>query len=153
MKLGWKPTRTIDDNIEEYIAWVKNYPDAKSLSKATQNKIEKIIHSCGFYRQKAKSLISMANDIEEKFHGNHSGNGSSLKLDEKNAPIENSSEVFIKRYRYSTSEPNLLLEEIRPRADRVSRRRATPGGGQQNNDDYGPRHALPVTACTRSSPD
>lgn len=47
----------------------KKYPDAKSLSKAKQEDIEKLIHSCGFYRQKAKSLIKMSGDIIEKFNG------------------------------------------------------------------------------------
>lgn len=45
------------------------YPDAKKLSQAKQKELEKIIHSCGFYRQKAKSLISMSKDIVEKFGG------------------------------------------------------------------------------------
>ncbi len=47
----------------------KKYPDAESLAKAKQADVEKIIHSCGFYRQKAKSLISMSSDIVHKFGG------------------------------------------------------------------------------------
>lgn len=47
----------------------KKYPDAESMAKAKQSDVEKIIHSCGFYRQKAKSLITMAGDIVNKFQG------------------------------------------------------------------------------------
>lgn len=45
------------------------YPDAERLAKARLTDVEKIIHSCGFYRNKAKSLVSMAKDVEVKFNG------------------------------------------------------------------------------------
>ena len=45
------------------------FPDAKSLSKAKTLEVEKLIHSCGFYRQKTKSLLSMSKDLLDKFGG------------------------------------------------------------------------------------
>ena len=50
-------------------ALFKKYPDAKSMVKAKASDIEKLIHSCGFYRQKTKSLLSMSKDLLEKFEG------------------------------------------------------------------------------------
>lgn len=45
------------------------YPTAEKLAKARQSDVEKIIHSCGFYRNKAKNIISASHDIVEKFGG------------------------------------------------------------------------------------
>ncbi len=47
----------------------KTFPNPKVLSKADEADIESVIKSTGFYRQKAKSLKSMATDIVEKFGG------------------------------------------------------------------------------------
>ncbi len=41
-------------------ALFKKYPEAKALAKATPAKLEPLIHSTGFFRAKAKSLIGMA---------------------------------------------------------------------------------------------
>ena len=48
----------------------KAFPNPKTLANAELADIEDIIKSTGFYRQKAKSLKSMAGDIIEKFGGN-----------------------------------------------------------------------------------
>ncbi|MCX6101868.1 MAG: endonuclease III [Proteobacteria bacterium] len=45
------------------------YPTPEALKKASQKEVEKIIHSCGFYRAKAKAIISSATDIVDKFDG------------------------------------------------------------------------------------
>lgn len=45
----------------------KRYPTVEDLAEATLPELEKIIHSAGFYKQKAKSLKSMASDVVEKF--------------------------------------------------------------------------------------
>jgi endonuclease-3 len=45
------------------------FPNPKSLAKAELPEIEEVIRTTGFFRQKAKSLKSMANDIVEKFGG------------------------------------------------------------------------------------
>ncbi len=43
------------------------YPNVKSLAKAEPHELEDAIKSTGFFRQKAKSLLSMSNDVVEKF--------------------------------------------------------------------------------------
>ncbi|MDP4221429.1 MAG: endonuclease III [Bacteroidota bacterium] len=45
------------------------FPTPKSLAHADLSEIEEVIKSTGFFRQKAKSLKSMATDIIEKFRG------------------------------------------------------------------------------------
>jgi endonuclease-3 len=45
------------------------FPNPASLAKADLRDIEEVIRSTGFFRQKAKSLKSMATDIVEKFGG------------------------------------------------------------------------------------
>jgi endonuclease-3 len=46
----------------------KKYPNAAALAKATPAKLEPLIHSTGFYRAKAKSLLGMAKALV-KAHG------------------------------------------------------------------------------------
>ena len=47
------------------------YPDAKSMSKAKKEDVEKLIYSCGFYKNKANNLVEMAKKfyrtLEAKF--------------------------------------------------------------------------------------
>lgn len=50
-------------------ALFQKYPDAKALSKAKTSELEKLILSTGFFRQKSKSLIGMANMLV----GEHKG--------------------------------------------------------------------------------
>ena len=45
------------------------YPDAKALARATSAELEPQIHSTGFFRQKAKSLIGMASALVEQHGG------------------------------------------------------------------------------------
>jgi endonuclease III len=45
------------------------YPDAKALASAKIDDVEKIIKSCGFYRMKAKNIISASRDLTEKHGG------------------------------------------------------------------------------------
>lgn len=47
----------------------KSFPNPKALSQAKLEDIEDVIRTTGFFRQKAKSLKSMATDIVEKFGG------------------------------------------------------------------------------------
>ncbi|MBQ2758637.1 MAG: endonuclease III [Clostridia bacterium] len=49
-------------------ALFEKYPDAKALSEAETEDVENIIHSCGFFRQKAKDIISAAQMIIERFN-------------------------------------------------------------------------------------
>lgn len=47
----------------------KNFPTPEKLMNAQLPKVEKLVHSCGFYRAKARSIIKTATDIVEKFNG------------------------------------------------------------------------------------
>jgi|LGVE01.1.fsa_nt_gb endonuclease-3 len=46
------------------------YPTPKDLSEAKQEELEQVIFSAGFYRNKAKNLISCASSIVNKFNSN-----------------------------------------------------------------------------------
>src|ERR1044071_7040305 len=46
------------------------YPDAKMLAAAKTSELEKLILSTGFFRQKAKSLIGMAQQLVDEHGGN-----------------------------------------------------------------------------------
>lgn len=48
-------------------ALFKKYPTVISMDKARQKELEKQIFSCGFYKNKATSIISACKDIVEKF--------------------------------------------------------------------------------------
>ena len=45
------------------------YPDAKSLARATANDLEPLILSTGFFRQKARSLMGMAQELVDEHGG------------------------------------------------------------------------------------
>jgi endonuclease-3 len=45
------------------------YPDSASLARAESAELEKLILSTGFFRQKAKSLIGMANELVSEHGG------------------------------------------------------------------------------------
>lgn len=45
------------------------YPSPADLAGADPEELEKIVHSTGFYRNKAKSLIGMARALVERFDG------------------------------------------------------------------------------------
>lgn len=47
----------------------KQFPDAETLTRATLEELEEIIRSTGFYRQKAKRLKNMAQELVERFGG------------------------------------------------------------------------------------
>lgn len=50
-------------------ALFERFPDALSFTKADVSEVEELIHSCGFFRQKAKDIIGMSRDIIEKHEG------------------------------------------------------------------------------------
>jgi endonuclease-3 len=47
----------------------KRWPDARAMAEAELPELEKAVHSCGFFRQKSKSLSEMSKDLVEKFGG------------------------------------------------------------------------------------
>jgi len=51
-------------------ALFEKYPSTKELSKANLDDVKELIKSCSFFNNKAKNLIKMAKDVEEKFGGN-----------------------------------------------------------------------------------
>lgn len=62
--------QTTDENVNKAMpALFAAYPDAESLAVADPAEVEKLIYSTGFYRQKTKSIISMAADLVDKFDG------------------------------------------------------------------------------------
>lgn len=47
----------------------EKYPNIDSLSSAKQKDVEEIIHSCGFYNNKAKNIILTSKIIKNKYNG------------------------------------------------------------------------------------
>lgn len=45
------------------------YPTVQDLAKAEQEDVEKVIYSCGFYKNKAKNIILLSKDVMERFDG------------------------------------------------------------------------------------
>jgi endonuclease-3 len=45
------------------------YPDAASLAAADPDEVERLVHSTGFYRQKAKNLVGMARMVVDEHAG------------------------------------------------------------------------------------
>ncbi len=50
-------------------ALFSEFPDAASFMTADVKRVEELIHSCGFFRQKAKDIVGMSRDITEKHGG------------------------------------------------------------------------------------
>jgi endonuclease-3 len=62
--------QTTDVNVNKVTpALFARYPTAEDLAQANPADVEEIIHSTGFYRSKAKSVIGMANALVERFGG------------------------------------------------------------------------------------
>lgn len=47
----------------------KKYPSENELAEAEIEDVEKLIHSCGFYRAKAKDLVGMAKAVRDVYNG------------------------------------------------------------------------------------
>ena len=50
-------------------ALFEKYPTIEAFSEADVADVENIIHSCGFFRQKAKDIVGMAKAVLEKYNG------------------------------------------------------------------------------------
>ncbi len=50
-------------------ALFERFPDARSLATGKPSEIEKLIHSCGFFRMKARALKSLSQDLINRFGG------------------------------------------------------------------------------------
>lgn len=45
------------------------YPDAASYARSAPGEIERLVHSCGFYRQKARAIRACCARLDERFGG------------------------------------------------------------------------------------
>jgi endonuclease-3 len=62
--------QTTDENVNKVAPILFDaYPTVTDLAEADPEEVEKIVYSTGFYRQKTKSIIKLAQGIEEMFHG------------------------------------------------------------------------------------
>jgi endonuclease III len=55
------------------------YPTPQALANAKASDVEHIIKSCGFFRMKAKNIISASKDLVEKHHGEVPGDRDALE--------------------------------------------------------------------------
>jgi endonuclease-3 len=62
--------QTTDVNVNKVTpALFARYPAAEDLAHADLTEVEELIHSTGFYRSKAKSIVGMANALVDRFGG------------------------------------------------------------------------------------
>jgi len=62
--------QTTDENVNKVTKVLfAAYPGAVSLAKADPERVEKLIYSTGFYRQKTKSIISLSDDLVRDYDG------------------------------------------------------------------------------------
>lgn len=50
-------------------ALFEKYPSENELAEADITDVESLIHSCGFYRAKAKDLVGMAKEVRDTYNG------------------------------------------------------------------------------------
>lgn len=62
--------QTTDENVNKVAPVLfEAYPTPQDLAGAELSKVEEIVFSTGFYRQKAASIVSLAQDLTERFDG------------------------------------------------------------------------------------
>lgn len=62
--------QTTDENVNKVAPVLfEAYPTVTDLAEADPEEVERIVYSTGFYRQKTKSIIKLAQGIEEMFVG------------------------------------------------------------------------------------
>jgi endonuclease-3 len=62
--------QTTDDNVNKVrVRLFERFPEPADLAAADVEEVEQIVFSTGFYRQKAKSIVTLAGDVVEKFGG------------------------------------------------------------------------------------
>ncbi len=62
--------QTTDENVNRVAPRLfERYPTASDLADANPEEVEEIIFSTGFYRQKTKSIVSLAQDLDELYQG------------------------------------------------------------------------------------
>ncbi len=62
--------QTTDENVNKVRGLLfERYPHPVDLAEANLEDVEKIVFSTGFYRQKSKSIVTLAGDVVDKFDG------------------------------------------------------------------------------------
>ncbi len=62
--------QTTDENVNRVTPVLfETWPTPEDLAVADPEEVEKVVYSTGFYRQKTKSILSLAADVVEKFDG------------------------------------------------------------------------------------
>ncbi|NND04070.1 MAG: endonuclease III [Acidimicrobiia bacterium] len=62
--------QTTDENVNKVAPNLfSRWPNPEDLAAANPEEVEKVVFSTGFYRQKTKSIISLAADLVDKFEG------------------------------------------------------------------------------------
>jgi endonuclease-3 len=62
--------QTTDENVNKVAPLLfERYPTISDLAEADPEEVEKIVYSTGFYRQKTKAIIRLAQGVEEMFGG------------------------------------------------------------------------------------
>ena len=62
--------QTTDENVNKVTPAVfARYPEPADLGAANPDELEKLIHSTGFFRSKARSLIGLGKALDERFDG------------------------------------------------------------------------------------
>lgn len=62
--------QTTDENVNKVAPVLfEAYPKPQDLAGAELSRVEEIVFSTGFYRQKAASIVSLAQDLTERFDG------------------------------------------------------------------------------------
>jgi endonuclease III len=62
--------QTTDENVNKATpALFARYPTPADLAAADPDELERLVHSTGFFRSKARSLIGMATALEDRFEG------------------------------------------------------------------------------------
>jgi len=62
--------QTTDENVNKVTPTLfARYPTPMDLAHADPDELEQLIHSTGFFRNKAKSLVGMARALDERFGG------------------------------------------------------------------------------------
>ena len=62
--------QTTDENVNKAVPELfRRWPEASDLAEANHEHVEQVIYSTGFYRQKTRSIIALAQDLVDKFAG------------------------------------------------------------------------------------
>lgn len=62
--------QTTDDNVNRVTPVLfSRWPLPEDLAAADPEQVEEVVYSTGFYRQKAKSILAIANDVVDRFDG------------------------------------------------------------------------------------